>query len=62
MSVFYQLFGTLPFACDVKFPATHATSHAPESDLSCKASSVRAFQLKSIRGSRSFSDNGRDNQ
>ena len=39
MSVFSQPFGTLPFACDVMFPATHATSHAPESDLSFKASS-----------------------
>ena len=39
MSVFSQPCGTLAIACDVMFPATHATSHAPESDLSINASS-----------------------
>ena len=35
------------------------SSWYPETHMSQK---VRAFQLKSIRGSRSFSDSGRDNQ
>ena len=45
----------------------HAVSAVPtDEQLSINAKdepcSVRAFQLKSIRGSRSFSDSGRDNQ
>ena len=46
MSVFSQPCGTLAIACDVMFPATHATSHAPESDLSFNASSFCASHLR----------------